>query len=433
MARSRLHTAVVVLAVTLAASASAAPSAPSAPTATSAASAPGSGTTDGRWSTAWAGSPVSGETSTAACPSADGLRDQTVRNVVTTGAAGDRIRIRLSNSFGKEDLRVGHATVARQGAGAALEPGSLRELTFSGKKSVDVPAGEELFSDPVDLSVKDLARLSISVYVPEATGPVTNHNLGMQHSYISGAGDHAGSADAAPYQTSITCMMLVDGVDVVSGRDAAGTIVTLGDSITDGHSSTLNADRRWPNNLVRRLNERPGADPAVASAAISGNEVLVDRVPVYFGISALNRLDRDVLAQSGAKSVIMLEGINDIGAASADAKSLIRGYQQVIDRVHARGMKIYGGTLVPFMGSNGKYGGDYGSEYGERQRQAVNKWIRTSGAFDGVIDFDKTVRDPAKPAYMLPAYDSGDHLHPGDKGYEAMAETIDLDMILGKR
>ncbi|WP_419999907.1 SGNH/GDSL hydrolase family protein [Streptomyces boninensis] len=433
MARSRLHTTVVALAVTLAASALAAPSPPGS---TAAPGAPDSATTThGRWSTAWAGSPVSGETSTGACPSAEGLRDQTVRNVVTTGAAGDRIRVRLSNSFGKEDLHVGHATVARQagGTGAALEPGSLRELTFRGKKSVDVPAGEELFSDPVNLDVKDLARLSISVYVPEATGPVTNHALGMQHSYISGAGDHAASADAAPYDTPITCMMLVDGVDVDRGRDADGTIVTLGDSITDGHSSTLNADRRWPNNLVRRLNERPGPDPAVASAAISGNEVLVDRVPVYFGISALNRLDRDVLAQSGAKTVIMLEGINDIGAASADAKSLIRGYQQIIDRVHARGMKIYGGTLVPFMGSNDQYGDDYGSAYGERQRQAVNKWMRTSGAFDGVIDFDKTVRDPAKPAYMLPAYDSGDHLHPGDKGYKAMADSIDLDMILGKR
>ncbi|MGW0811889.1 SGNH/GDSL hydrolase family protein [Streptomyces viridiviolaceus] len=424
MTRPSLRTAVVALATTLAAGASLAVAAPSSAD---------SGAAAGPWSTAWAGSPVRGSTSTSTCPSAEGLTDRTVRNIVTTGAAGDRIRVRLSNTFGTSDLHVGHATVARQGTGASLQPGTLRELTFSGKKSVDVPAGAELFSDPVNLSVQELAHLSVSVYVPGSTGPVTNHRLGMQHSFLSGAGDHAGSRGGSGYPTSITCMMLVDGVDVVRNRDADGTVVTLGDSITDGAASTLNADRRWPDYLVRRLSALPGPVPAVANAAISGNEVLVDRVPDYFGSSALNRLDRDVLDQSGVRSVIVLEGINDIGAAGASAPSLISGYQEIIDRAHARGLKVYGGTLVPFMGSNGRFGGDYGTAYGEQQRLAVNRWIRTSGAFDGVIDFDKAVRDPADPSYMLPAHDSGDHLHPGDLGYEAMADAIDLDMILRNR
>ncbi|GHE59129.1 SGNH hydrolase [Streptomyces spiralis] len=424
MARPRARTSIIALSTALAAGACLAVAAPSSAT---------SGAAAGQWATAWAGSPVQGITSTATCPSAEGLTDRTVRNVVTTGAAGNRIRVRLSNSFGTSELHVGHATVARQGTGASLQPGTLRELTFSGKKSVDVPAGAQLLSDPVNLSVQELAHLSVSVYVPGSTGPVTNHRLGMQHSFMSGAGDHAGSGDGSGYPTSITCMMLVDGVDVVRNRDADGTVVTLGDSITDGAASTLNADHRWPDYLVRRLSALPGSVPAVANAAISGNEVLVDRVPVYFGISALRRLDRDVLAQSGVKSVILLEGINDIGAAGASATSLISGYQEIIDRAHARGLRIYGGTLTPFMGSNPRFGGDYGSAYGERQRLAVNQWIRTSGAFDGVIDFDKAVRDPADPSYMLPAYDSGDHLHPGDLGYKVMADAIDLGMILRNR
>ncbi|HET6634479.1 MAG TPA: SGNH/GDSL hydrolase family protein [Streptomyces sp.] len=422
MVRLRLRSAVVALSTVLAAGASLVAAVPS-----SAASAPGAGP----WATAWAGSPVPGDTSTATCPSAEGLTHQTVRNVVTTGAAGKRIRVRLSNSFGTRTLHVGHATVARQGSGASLESGTLRDLTFSGSESVDVPPGEELFSDPVNLSVEELSHLSVSVYVPGDTGPVTNHNLGMQNSFISSSGDHSAAGSGSDYPTTTTCTMLVDGVDVVRGHNADGTIVTLGNSITDGYASTVNADHRWPDYLVRRLNRLPGAVPSVANAAISGNEMLVDRVPVYFGISALHRLDRDVLNQSGVKTVILLEGINDIGAASAKASELIPAYQEIIKRVHARGLKIYGGTLVPFMGSHGHFGGDYGTAYGEQQRQAVNQWIRTSGAFDGVIDFDKALRDPANPAYMLPAYDSGDHLHPGDLGYQAMADAIDLDMILG--
>jgi lysophospholipase L1-like esterase len=423
MARPRLRFTAVALSTVLATGASITATAPS-----WAAPQP----TTGPWATAWAGSPVEGTTSTDTCPSAEGLSNQTVRNVITTSAAGDRIRVRLSNSFGTSTLHVGHATVARQGSGAALESGTLRELTFSGKKSADVPAGAELFSDPVNLNVRELSHLSVSVYVPGSTGPVTNHNLGMQNSFVSSAGDHSVAPDSSGYPTPTTCMMLVDGVDVVRGHHADGTILTLGDSITDGYASTLNTDHRWPDYLVRRLDQLPGAVPSVANTAISGNEVLVDRVPVYFGISTLHRLDRDVLNQSGAKTVIMLEGINDIGAAGAKASDLISGYQQVIKRVHARGLKIYAGTLVPFMGSNGQFGGDYGSAYGEQQRQAANRWIRTSGAFDGVIDFDKAVRDPANPSYMLPAYDSGDHLHPGDIGYKVMADTIDLGMILHK-
>jgi lysophospholipase L1-like esterase len=201
-----------------------------------------------------------------------------------------------------------------------------------------------------------------------------------------------------------------------------------------GALSTVNANRRYPDFLARRLQALPGRTLAVSNAGISGNDLLTFRTDVPFGVvfgpPAPARLARDVLTQAGARSVILLEGINDIGAFSARAADLIQADQQIIAQAHAAGLRVYGATLVPFGGSNGQYGGDYGTPAGERQRQLLNRWIRTSGAFDAVFDFDRALRDPAQPDRMLPRYDSGDHLHPGDTGYQKMAETVDLMVLL---
>jgi lysophospholipase L1-like esterase len=305
---------------------------------------------------------------------------------------------------------------------------TLRTLRFHGARSVTIKPGALVRSDPVSLPVRAGRALVVSLYFPAATGPATQHPLALQDSYVS-PGDRTATASAGVART-VNCWMFADRVEVTPSSRVTGTLVTLGDSITDGSHSTANANRRWPDDLNRRLQAQHGAIPSVANAGISGNEVLVDRDPVTFGPSALHRLDRDVLSEPGARTVILLEGINDIGAASATARSIIAGDKQIIARAHARGVRVFGATLTAFGGSNGQYGGDYGTAYGEAQREAVNHWIRTGHAFDGVIDFDKATADPSNPHQMAPAYDSGDHLHPGDAGYQRMADSIKISALL---
>jgi lysophospholipase L1-like esterase len=386
-----------------------------------------------RWVNAWQGSPVGGGTIPgASCPADKGLDNQTVRNVVFLSAGGDRIRIRLSNAFGTRPLQVGTTSVALAGTGAATVPGSTRPVRFGGRSSVLVAAGGEALSDPVPLRVRALQKLAVSVYLPRATGPATQHWDAQQDNFLA-PGDRAAAPGAAGYATTISCWMFADGVDVLPSPRVAGTVVTLGDSITDGFGSTNNANRRYPDFLARRLNALPGRTLSVSNAGISGNDLLTFRTDLPFGVvfgpPAPARLPRDVLTQAGARSVILLEGINDIGAFSAKASDLIQADQQIIAQVHAAGLRIYGATLVPFGGSNAQYGGDYGTPAGERQRQLLNHWIRTSGAFDAVFDFDRALRDPAQPDRLLPRYDSGDHLHPGDVGYRKMADTVDLRIL----
>lgn len=387
-----------------------------------------------RWVSAWQGSPVGGGTiQGASCPADKGLADQTVRNVVFLSAGGDRVRIRLTNAFGTRPLQVGTASVALAGTGAATVPGSTRPVRFAGRSSVLIAAGGEALSDPVPLPVRALQKLAVSVYLPQATGPATQHWDAQQDNFLA-AGNRAATPAAAGFGTTISCWMFADGVDVLPSPRVAGTVVTLGDSITDGFASTNNADRRYPDFLARRLQAVPGRTLAVSNAGISGNDLLTFRTDLPFGVvfgpPAPARLARDVLTQAGARSVILLEGINDIGAFSTPASDLIQADQQIIAQAHAAGLRVYGTTLVPFGGSNGQYGGDYGTPAGERQRQLLNHWIRTSGAFDAVFDFDRALRDPAQPDRLLPRYDSGDHLHPGDAGYSAMADAVDLRVLL---
>jgi lysophospholipase L1-like esterase len=402
------------------------------------ATAPGGarGHAQARWVNAWQGSPVPGGTIPAPafnCPADKGVNNQTVRNIVFLSSGGDRVRVRLTNAFGARPLQVGAASVAIAGTGAAAVPGSGRPLRFAGRSSILIAAGGEALSDPVPFKVKALQRLDISVYLPAATGPATQHFFAQQDNYLA-SGDQAGTASAAGFTAKITCWMFADGVDVQPAQRVAGTVVALGDSITDGFGSTINANRRYPDDLARRLNGLHGRTLSVSNAGIGGNELLTFRTdqpfgPI-FGPPAPARLPRDVLAQAGARSVILLEGINDIGADAAKAADLIQADQQIIAQAHAAGLRVYGATLTPFGGSHGQYGGQYGTAAGERQRQLLNHWIRTSGAFDAVFDFDKAIRDPQHPGRMLPQYDSGDHLHPGDAGYQKMAATVNLALLL---
>lgn len=297
---------------------------------------------------------------------------------------------------------------------------------------VEIPPGAEALSDPVQLHIAPLQDLAVSIYLPQATGPATQHALGRQVNYVA-SGDHSLDANAGAFTTQTRSWYFLDDVDVQATNRDRGTVVAFGDSITDGFNSTVNANPRWPNDLARRLAALHGTTMSVVDEGISGNRVLNDSI--CCGVNALARFDRDVLTQSGVKDVILLEGINDIGfsqlnspltapATNVSAAEIIAGYQQLITQAHAAGVEIFGGTLTPFQGAG------YYTAAGEAKREAVNNWIRTSHAFDGVIDFDRAVRDPANPLVFLPAYDSGDHLHPNDAGYQAMAQAINLAMLL---
>ena len=383
------------------------------------------------WITAWQGSPTPGGTFySPGCPSDVGLSDQTVRNIVHLAIGGDSVRVWISNAGGSTPLTVGSASVALADSGAAVSAASLHPLLFGGQTSIVIAAGGEAISDPVALEVQPLDDLVVSVYLPESTGPATQHYFAAQTNYLAD-GDQTTSAEAAPFDTSISCWMFVSGVDVQTSPRVRGALVAFGDSITDGYLSTTDANRRYPDDLARALAKRHGTSLSVVNAGIIGNEVLYIRPQIQFGYTAPARFARDVLTQPGARAVIVLEGINDIGDRSATAEELIPVYEQLILQAHEAGLKIYGGTLLPFGGSNPEYGGDYGTPFGEEQRQFVNEWIRTSGAFDGVIDFDEALRDPDNPTYLLPAY-MGDHLHPNDAGYQAMADAVDIKMIVDK-
>lgn len=385
----------------------------------------GRGTGD-HWVTAWGASPVVGsDIPGSTCPAGTGLTNQTVRNVVFLSTGGDQVRIRLSNAFGTQALQVADATVAVQAAGASAVPDTIRTLTFGGSQAVTLVAGGDALSDPVDLRVAPLSVALVSIYLPGPTGPLTNHPFTAQGNFL-GSGDLASSVSGSGFGNT-PCWMVVSGVDVRSFPRVAGTVVALGDSITDTANTTGNANRRWPDDLSRRLNARPGRTLSVVNAGLGGNRLLAPRDgQPFYGIPALARLDRDVFTQAGVRSVILLEGVNDIGFG-ATADEIISADQQIIAQAHARGLRIFGATITPFGGSI------VDSPVGEQTRQDVNHWIMTSNAFDGVIDFAAAVADPSKPEAMLPAFDSGDHLHPNDAGCQAMADAVDLSMLLGDR
>ncbi|HKN57075.1 MAG TPA: SGNH/GDSL hydrolase family protein [Amycolatopsis sp.] len=372
-----------------------------------------------QWVDAWAASPQSGVTGVPVLPDARPLDDQTVRLVVHPEFGGDQVRVTLSNAFGDRQLVVGAASIARRATGAAIDPAKSRPITFGGQAGVTIPVGAQALSDPVRLRVDDDADLAVDVYLPGPTGVPTWHFDAQQTSYTT-TGDHVGAQVLPAPATSASWYLLTD-VAVSAERGTEG-IVALGDSITDGYGSTVDANHRWPNYLADRLDHRR---LAVIDEGISAGRLLHDVV----GPSALARFDRDVLAKPSARYVISLIGINDIGLPGAfgrpdeevSAAEIEQGYRQLIARAHQNGLRIFAGTLLAIEGS------PYGTVANEAKRQEVNAWLRGgAGGFDGIVDFDATTRDPAHPARLLPAYDSGDHIHPNDTGYQAMANAVNL-------
>ncbi|WP_215403181.1 SGNH/GDSL hydrolase family protein [Janthinobacterium sp. JC611] len=361
------------------------------------------------------------------------LQAQTVRQVARLSVGGPRVRIVLSNAYGKVPLRIGAATVALAASGSAIEAGSLRTLTFAGQPSASVAPGAPLVSDPVELSVPDLARLTVSLHLPQASPTSTFHWDGRETAWIAPQDQtRVARIDEASGVQTTTARLLLSAIEV-EAVPGAQAVAILGDSITDGASASLGKDARWPDVLAERLAPQ---GVAVINAGISGARLLSDGM----GENALARFERDVLAQPGVRTVVVLLGINDIswpGTAFAPRaprptlEELSSGYARLVAQARRRGVRVVGATLTPFAGAlSGTPLSDYYQLDKDALRQRLNAWIRASGTFDAVLDFDAWARDPAHPQRLLPAYDSGDHLHPGDAGNRALAEGIALQLLL---
>ena len=375
-----------------------------------------------QWNGTWASSPMLADFGFSSHP----FSATTLREVVHVSAGGSQVRVRFTNAYGLDQLIIRDAHVALGAGGDAIKPDTDHALTFGGANTISIPPGAEMYSDPVTLDVPPLSNVAVSFFLPpQIMRAETYHDPAHQDNFIAD-GDQAAAASLAQ-PTTIDAWYFLDGIDV-NGVATSRSVLTLGDSITDGAHSTLNGNDRWPDVLAARLQHDPAfQDVGVLNQAIDGNRVLNDRA----GPSALARLDRDVLSQSGALYVIILESINDIGRLkritapedNIDTQQIEEGLRQIAEAAREHGMKVYGATLLPFQGAN------YYSEKEEQMREAVNNWIRTSGTFDGVIDFDKITRDPQNPLQLNPAYNSGDHLHPNDAGYKVMGDSIDLALF----
>jgi len=375
-----------------------------------------------QWVGTWATAPMLAEGGFSVRP----LCGVTLREIAHISAGGAQIRVRFTNAYGTDPLIVSDAHVALSAGSAAIQPGTDHAITFGGATTVNIPPGAELFSDPIAFAVQPLSNLVVSFYLPsQVMRAETYHSFADQDNFIAN-GDVSSAPDLAD-ATKMFSWYFLDGIDV-EAVDGSQAIVTLGDSITDGAHSTENANQRWPDILAARLNADPNLkNVSVLNVGIGGNRVLNE----VAGPSALSRVDRDVLSQSGVRYVIVLESINDIGRLAhlatpyddITAAQLEMALKQIADDAHEHGIKAIGATLTPYGGAG------YYSDKGEQIREAVNDWIRSSGTFDGVADFDKATQDPANPTHFNPAYDSGDHLHPKDAGYKAMADSIDLALF----
>jgi lysophospholipase L1-like esterase len=373
------------------------------------------------WTGTWAAAPLAAPASATIGP-----KGTTYRDIVHLSIGGRAIRLRISNEFGPTPLKIGSVHIALSAGGDRTEPQTDRAVLFGGADAVTIPTGAAVVSDAITMPVHPFANLAVSIYVPAQSGAaLTYHAAAVSSNYVA-AGDQTSAAEMDD-ATKTASWYLLKSVDVDDGAEAAA-IVVLGASISEGYRSTPDRNARWPDVLATRLQASPAsAHIGMLNEGIAGSRLLHD----VAGQSALARMDRDMLAQSGAKYLIIAIGTNDIGWTffpvrpneEVTAEEMIWGFRQVVARAHARGFKVIGSTLSPFGGA------DYYSAAGEQMRQAVNAFLRTSAEFDGVVDFDSATRDPEHPERLLPQYDSGDHLHPNDAGYKAMGEAVDLKLF----
>lgn len=385
----------------------------------------------GMWRGAWAASlHAPGETFLPNW-SKEGFANQTVRQIVRVSTGGTLARVELSNRYGTTPLRVAGATVARTEQGAAVRAGSVRELSFGHGRAVTIPAGGTAYSEALPFRTRALESLTVTLYLAEPTGPATYHWDAESTSYRA-SGDHRADRGGEAFTEQSGSWYYLSGVEVLGGqlprRDA---VVTFGDSITDGFGSTPGADNRYPDELAERL-VAAGRPRGVLNHGIGANQLTND-LP-WAGEKGVSRFERDALTEPNVGTVIVLQGINDIGMSEwqdlpggptpdVPVERLIDGHRDLIRQAHAKGVKVIGATLPPYKGAM------YYTEHGEAKRDALNHWIRTSGEFDAVVDMDRVLADPTDPDRLAPAYDVGDHLHPNDAGYRAMAEAVDLDEL----
>ncbi|MFC4147539.1 SGNH/GDSL hydrolase family protein [Micromonospora mangrovi] len=392
------------------------------------------------WAGSWAAAVTRGNTVGL---TNTGLNNQSIRMTVHTSVGGDRLRVRLTNLYGEQAVKVGHATIARPNTATPddrsdIDPASLRELTFGGATSATINKGAELLSDPLDLPVNEQEDLLVTLHFPVLTGPVSFHGQSRATTFI-GANDLTTAADGAGFTIKPNCCwMFLSGIDV-ERRLSPGAVVVYGDSIADGNGSTVNANKRWPDLLAARLADaRPEVrTPGVLNMSLAGNrlnhegpEPGAGGFPGYneLGPNALARLNEDVFPQTGVRTLITHLGINDIWMNGDSAESIIAALRQLNQQAKERGLTSLVGTITPYEGNGGP--GVWTPEK-DATRQAVNTWLRGPGGqeFDGVLDFDAVLRDPAQPSRLLPAYDSGDHIHPNDTGNQAMADAVPLRLL----
>ncbi|MFC3451648.1 SGNH/GDSL hydrolase family protein [Amycolatopsis speibonae] len=392
-----------------------------------ASAAPTEAATAVRWTAAWSASPQRPSVNFTPNWSGQGFADHTVRQSARLSLGGVAVRIRLTNTYSPTPLTVTGATVARSAGGAAVRHGSLRRLTVGGASTFTIPTGAELASDPVPLPIRALDSVTVTLYYAAPTGPATYHAQAMTASYRA-TGDHTADQRATAFTESTSSWYHLAGIDVLGTTCRRDGVALFGDSLTDGYGSTPGADNRYPDELAERL--AATAHPrAVLNQGISGNRMTVDSA--WLGDKATARFHRDVLNQPGVGTVIMLAGINDIGMSEArqplaapytevSTAEIIAGHRDLISQAHAKGLRIIGGTMPPMKGSR------YYTPLTEAKRDEVNTWIRNSGVYDAVIDFDRALAWSTDTEQLDPAYDSGDHLHPNDTGYRAMADAVNV-------
>ncbi len=376
----------------------------------------------------WVGTWAAAQTAAALHgPAATGFTNQTLRMIVHTSVAGEQVRIRLSNVFGTKSLTIGHATIGRPAGGAAIQAGSGRDIMFNGRATVTLPRGVEMRSDPVVMDLPAMVDLAVSLWIPLDSGPATYHSTSRETTYL-GAGDHASDELPSAFRDTVASWFYLSGVDVLT-RHARGSVVVLGDSISDGFGAKIDANHRFPDDLAQRLAVLPEsrAAPGVLNLSLTGNAYSHDGVSIKFpntGVSALARLDRDVFSQTAVRAVIVELGINDIWIYQDSPDVIITQMRQVAVRAHEEGLRVLVCTLMPWKGYTAW------TPVLEATRLSVNDYIRSTKDYDAVVDADKALRDPAQPAQLRPEWDSGDHIHPNDAGLLALAATVPLDLLV---